>query len=49
MTHNAILYDVRDRVATVTLNRPETLNAISNDTRRELPAALRRAEADDDV
>ena len=49
MDYNAILYEVRDNVATITLNRPETLNAISNDTRRELPAALRRAEADDDV
>ena len=29
MPHEAILYDKRDRVATITLNRPEVLNAFS--------------------
>ena len=44
-----ILYEVDDRVATVTLNRPEKLNAITPTLQRELLAALRRAADDDGV
>jgi enoyl-CoA hydratase len=44
-----ILYEVDDRVATVTLNRPEKLNAITPTLQRELLAALRRAAEDDAV
>jgi enoyl-CoA hydratase len=44
-----VLYDVADRVATVTLNRPEARNALSSGLRRMLPRAMARAEADDDV
>ena len=42
-------YDVKDHLAWITLNRPEKLNAISQDTVRELGNALARAEADDAV
>lgn len=45
----ALLYAVDGHVATITLNRPEVLNAINDAMRRELVTALRRAEADDDV
>jgi enoyl-CoA hydratase len=41
-----ILYEVDERVATVTLNRPEKLNAITPELQRELLRALGRA-ADD--
>ena len=41
-----ILYEVEDRVATVTLNRPERLNAISRLLMEELIAALEDAERD---
>lgn len=43
---DVVLYEVADRVATVTLNRPEARNALSADVRRALPAALQRADAD---
>ena len=38
-----ILYEVRERVATVTLNRPEKLNAWTGVMGREVRAAQRRA------
>lgn len=39
--------DVRERVATITLNRPEKLNAFGGTMRQDLLAALRSAAADD--
>ncbi len=44
-----ISYDVADRVATITLNVPEKRNRLSYLMRREILAALSRAEDDDDV
>jgi enoyl-CoA hydratase len=44
-----VLVDVTDRVATITLNRPESRNALSRDLRRELPKAVAAADARDDV
>jgi len=44
-----ILYEVDDRVATVTLNRPEKLNAITPTLQRSLLDALRRAADDESV
>ncbi|MBM9464057.1 enoyl-CoA hydratase/isomerase family protein [Aeromicrobium sp. YIM 150415] len=49
MEYENILYGVEDKIATITLNRPEKRNALSPALRRELIAALRNAEADDDV
>jgi enoyl-CoA hydratase len=46
---DAVLYEVRDDIAHITLNRPEAMNAISDDMRAALPEALARAEADDAV
>jgi len=45
----ALLYEVNGHVATITLNRPQVLNAINDSMRRELVVSLRHAEADDDV
>ena len=46
---DVVLYEVEDRIATVTLNRPERLNAINPELDEALIAALLRAEADPDV
>jgi enoyl-CoA hydratase/carnithine racemase len=43
-----VLYDVRDRVVTITLNRPDSYNAYTTDTLRRLHEALRRAMWDDE-
>jgi enoyl-CoA hydratase/carnithine racemase len=46
---DTLLYDVRDGVAFVTLNRPQVLNALNLAMRDELWAALDAIEADPDV
>ena len=42
-------YEVRDRVAVVTIDRPEARNAVDGDVAEGLEAAVDRIEADDDV
>ncbi|NUP00932.1 MAG: enoyl-CoA hydratase [Nonomuraea sp.] len=49
MGFSEIQYDVSDRVATVTLFRPERLNAFTLTMRSELISAFDLADADDDV
>ncbi len=49
MDSQDIRYEVRDRVATVTLHRPEKLNAFTRRMRDELIEAFGRADADDGV
>ena len=49
MSWNTIAYAVSERVATITLNRPDRMNAINDDLPRELAEAVRRADDDDDV
>jgi enoyl-CoA hydratase/carnithine racemase len=44
-----LLYDVDDAVATITLNRPERLNAVNTTLIQDLLAAFDRADADDSV
>ncbi|MDJ0771359.1 MAG: enoyl-CoA hydratase [Ilumatobacter sp.] len=46
---SAVLYEVDDRVAVITLNRPDRLNAWSPDLHRGYFASLDRAAADPDV
>jgi enoyl-CoA hydratase/carnithine racemase len=49
MDYEQIRYDVADHVLTVTLNRPERLNAFTARMGDELIDAYGRADADDDV
>ena len=44
-----ILYSVADKVARITLNVPETRNALSFELRADIVAAIKQAERDDDV
>jgi enoyl-CoA hydratase len=46
---DTVLYEAAGAVATVTLNRPERLNAITPELVADLDAALRRAWADDAI
>ncbi len=47
--NQAVLVDVRDHVATITLNRPDAMNAINADLSAGLMEVLRRVRADDDI
>jgi enoyl-CoA hydratase len=46
---NVLLIDTDEQVRTLTLNRPQARNALSSVLRKQFFAALRDAEADDDV
>ncbi|HEX2576117.1 MAG TPA: enoyl-CoA hydratase [Aquihabitans sp.] len=46
---DVVLSEVRDRIATITLNRPEARNALSRDLLKALRGAVRDAQASDDV
>ena len=49
MTRETVLYEVRDFVATITLHRPDRLNAITRQLETELRAALQDANDSQDV
>lgn len=49
MSYNAITYDVEDGILTLTLNRPEKLNAFTGEMLAEMIDAFDRADADDEV
>ena len=44
-----VLVEVADRVALITINRPEARNALNRAVRSSLPKAITRCDADDDV
>ena len=48
-TYTTVLYGVSNRVATITLNRPDVMNATHAQLRADLLAALSAARADDEV
>ena len=49
MTYECLLYEVKHGVATLTLNRPERLNALGGSLRDDLHDAITRSSADSDV
>ena len=49
MGYETVLYTVAGGVATITLNRPEKLNALNDTLAGEIQAAVREADADDAV
>ena len=49
MSHETILYEVSERIATITFNRPDQLNAVSPRMVQELREAYAAAEADPEV
>ncbi|MCU1454218.1 MAG: Enoyl-CoA hydratase/isomerase [Acidimicrobiales bacterium] len=49
MQYDEIVYEIEDRVLTITLDRPDQLNALTYRMHLEIIDALERADADDDV
>ena len=49
MTYQTLEYQVADGILTLSLNRPEQLNAFTTEMAEELIAAFERASADDAV
>ena len=48
MTYNTVILERKDGIATITLNRPQALNALSSELSRELNAAMKEVENDDE-
>ncbi|MBN1613424.1 MAG: crotonase/enoyl-CoA hydratase family protein [Deltaproteobacteria bacterium] len=49
MEYKEILYDVKDKILTITMNRPDRLNAFTPKMMEEMIDAFSRADADDDI
>ena len=49
MSYQFLTFDVTDRIATITVNRPDKLNALNDATIAELGVAIDEANARDDV
>lgn len=49
LAYEQIIYDVKDGIATITLNRPEKLNAFTGTMMTEMIDAFDKIDADDDV
>jgi len=49
MEYQTVIYEARDQVGSITLNRPEVMNAINQEMAREIVSVCRRAEEDDNV
>lgn len=49
MSYETILYEVSEKVCTITLNRPDSFNAFNDQQSYDLQDALKKAERDKDV
>ncbi len=49
MTYKNLLFEIKNKIAYVTINRPESLNALNTETFGELAAAMRVANEDNGV
>lgn len=49
MNFETILYQVEDRILTITLNRPDRMNALNVTMMQELISAFQQADQDDDI
>lgn len=49
MTYETVLYEVKDRIATITINRPDKMNALNQQVLRDLLAAVEAAGSDEGV
>jgi 2-(1,2-epoxy-1,2-dihydrophenyl)acetyl-CoA isomerase len=49
MNYEVLIYDKVDKVAKITLNRPERMNALDHQIQQELAEAVEQAGRDDDV
>jgi enoyl-CoA hydratase/carnithine racemase len=49
MDYKTILYEKKDRIGTITLNRPKSMNSLSSELFRELDHVLTEIDRDDDV
>ncbi|MGH6778018.1 MAG: enoyl-CoA hydratase-related protein, partial [Bradyrhizobium sp.] len=49
MAYETITYEVAERILTLTLNRPDKLNAFNATMQHELIDAFDRADRDDDI
>lgn len=49
MNYDELIYTKEDQIATITLNRPEQMNALTHKTHMELAQAIEQAKNDDEV
>ncbi len=49
LSSSTIKYEVKDRVAWITLNRPEIMNALNQEIRNAIAEAIRQSASNDDI
>jgi len=49
MSEQMVEYECSEHIATITLNRPDKLNAVNDDMVRQIAGALRRFDTDDEA